>query len=103
VAPPTYISDYPSKLGGTFYVVRIVKQMGAGLEVRKTTARVGAGGGRVAGARLHGTRNSPADTDAGVEAADGGSGGGFDAEFKAALDGGSSLDTDADADARLES
>jgi hypothetical protein len=51
---PTFINDYPDRLGDKYYIARLVKEFGAGRVQRKSTERVGAGGGRVAGATRHG-------------------------------------------------
>jgi hypothetical protein len=58
VALPTYISDQPGKLGVKKYIARLVRDIGAVHERRKTTQRCGAGGGRVANAPLSGLRGS---------------------------------------------
>ena len=42
----------PTKPGESYYATRAVKVMGLPLEYRKTTVRVGSGGGRVAGVPL---------------------------------------------------
>ena len=45
---PSFILDDPSCMGTPVYVARLVKLIGQSKEVKKTVARTGAGGGRVA-------------------------------------------------------
>jgi len=45
---PSFILDDPSFMGTPVYVARLVKLIGQSKEVKKTVARTGAGGGRVA-------------------------------------------------------
>ena len=49
---PTFVTDHPDKPGESYYVTRAVEIMDLPLEYRKTTVRLGSGGGRVAGAPL---------------------------------------------------
>jgi hypothetical protein len=70
VTLPTYIRDHPSNMGDKYYITRLIKEMGRSFELKKTTARVGPGGGRVANAPIHGVRAPRLSSDDGANVVD---------------------------------
>jgi hypothetical protein len=71
VTLPTYIMDHPSSMGEKYYITRLLKELGRKFELKKTTARVGPGGGRVANAPIHGARTGMLSSDDGANVVDG--------------------------------